>query len=306
MKNNILRFLIITFVAVGLVFGSGMTVNAEGPFNIREGAEDENKYGYLHYLEDPTEEDIQFIQDVIDSNGFSPEVEAEMQAAVNEARAKLNGQASEPVTEQSQALVSTPAPATTPKKCEHDYVSEIVKLPTCEAEGEMRYKCSLCGDKYTEPVPIVLCEFIQEMTKNPTCTEQGEITYTCIMCGASKTEKVDMLEHEEGVWSMTKQVTCLENGERVLTCKHCGEILQTDVVMTPGHTASEWEIYKQPGIFTPGENIKKCISCDTIIESVAAAPHIQNPAVIGIIVVASLAFIVTLSIVVKRRRRRQK
>lgn len=35
-------------------------------------------------------------------------------------------------------------------KCEHEYISKVTKEATYEAEGEMEYTCSKCGDVYTE------------------------------------------------------------------------------------------------------------------------------------------------------------
>jgi len=37
-------------------------------------------------------------------------------------------------------------------ECEHDYISKVTKEATYEAEGQMEYACSKCGDAYTETI----------------------------------------------------------------------------------------------------------------------------------------------------------
>ena len=37
-------------------------------------------------------------------------------------------------------------------KCEHDYIAEVTKEATYDAEGQTQYTCSKCGDTYTEAI----------------------------------------------------------------------------------------------------------------------------------------------------------
>ena len=36
---------------------------------------------------------------------------------------------------------------------EHQYNAILTTEPTCSADGETTYPCSVCGDTYTEPIP---------------------------------------------------------------------------------------------------------------------------------------------------------
>ena len=40
-----------------------------------------------------------------------------------------------------------------PSKCSHTYTSTVTAEPTCTADGETTYTCTICGDTYTEPIP---------------------------------------------------------------------------------------------------------------------------------------------------------
>lgn len=55
--------------------------------------------------------------------------------------------------------------------CEHDYSSSVVKEATYEAEGEMSYTCTNCGDSYTEVIAklekhVVPTEVLEETLAN--------------------------------------------------------------------------------------------------------------------------------------------
>ena len=96
---------------------------------------------------------------------------------------------------------------------DHIYDGVVTTAPTCGAEGEMTYTCTVCGDSYTEAVPATGehtydhdcdatcngCDFLREVaphpyvgeiTTAPTCGKEGVKTYTCAVCGDSYTETV--------------------------------------------------------------------------------------------------------------------
>ena len=53
--------------------------------------------------------------------------------------------------------------------CDHNYVGEQTKAPTCTEAGENTFTCSKCGDSYTESIPAVGHNFV-----NGTCTNCGQ------------------------------------------------------------------------------------------------------------------------------------
>ena len=56
--------------------------------------------------------------------------------------------------------------------CEHDYVQTVTTEPTCTAEGEASYTCSICGSTYTSPIPALGHTL-------------DESTGTCARCGTA-------------------------------------------------------------------------------------------------------------------------
>lgn len=56
------------------------------------------------------------------------------------------------------------------QECIHDYVSIIIKQPTCQEAGTKEYKCNECGDTYTEEIDLIKHEY-----------HEGK----CVHCGAT-------------------------------------------------------------------------------------------------------------------------
>ncbi len=142
------------------------------------------------------------------SDGYGGETQEEIDAqfraqnpeamAANDARLATSAAASGPATTTGNSTSSE----TVEKACEHKYVSEIKKEPTETEEGEITYTCYLCGDTYTEAIPVKGSEdYIVEVTKESTCTETGETTYICE--NYSYTEEILSFEHIPGEWEVT-------------------------------------------------------------------------------------------------------
>lgn len=116
----------------------------------------------------------------------------------------------------------------------HDYQLVSDMTPSCTDLGMKTYKCTRCGDIYTETYGQLLDHnYVGAVTKKPTCTEPGMITYTCSVCGDSYTEPIPMLQHEYGAWIVETPakpgVTRLEYKE----CALCGERIYETIPALP-------------------------------------------------------------------------
>ena len=100
-------------------------------------------------------------------------------------------------------------------KTGHDFGDgEIVKAPSCNEGGVIRYTCS-CGYSYDEGVaPAHNAMNDGEVTTEPTCTEPGVITYTCTECGEGYTEEIPALGH-------TLSYKDNGNGTHTVSCSEC-------------------------------------------------------------------------------------
>ncbi|MCD8381169.1 MAG: S-layer homology domain-containing protein, partial [Lachnospiraceae bacterium] len=77
----------------------------------------------------------------------------------------------------------------------HTWDDGVVTVEPTETEtGVKTYTCTVCGDTYTEVIPVTHTHvYTSEVTKEATCTEEGIITYTC-SCGDTYTETIAKLE----------------------------------------------------------------------------------------------------------------
>ncbi|MGN1203971.1 MAG: Ig domain-containing protein, partial [Lachnospiraceae bacterium] len=106
--------------------------------------------------------------------------------------------------------------------CEHIYNEGVVtKEATCTEPGVKTFTCTLCGDAYTEDIPLKDHEYANTSVTAPTCTEKGYTTHTCT-CGDSYVDTyVDALGHAWGEWITTKEPTETETGEKKHICSRC-------------------------------------------------------------------------------------
>lgn len=137
--------------------------------------------------------------------------------------------------------------------CEHKWNDGVItEDPSCAAEGQRKYTCTLCGTIKTESIPKLdthdfdywkpfdnechkrichLCniEETQEhvlddcvITKEATCTEEGVKTYTCGQCRGTVTEAIAATGHSYGQWVQVKAPTYDEPGLEEQECDNCG------------------------------------------------------------------------------------
>ena len=97
---------------------------------------------------------------------------------------------------------------------------DITKQPDCGNTGIKTYTCSVCGDTYTETLPIIgEHSHTGKVTTNATCLKAGVMTYTC-KCGDSYTEAIPATGHNYKSEYIEK--TEFEEGYTLFTCENCG------------------------------------------------------------------------------------
>ncbi len=157
-------------------------------------------------------------------------------------------------------------------KCEdgaHEYVAEVKTAASCTEEGVRKYKCSICGDSYTEPIEKLEHDYV-ESVQDPTCTEEGVRTFTCSLCGDVYTEPIGKLEHD--YVESVKDPTCTKEGVKTFTCSLCGDTY-TETISMIDHKYKE-SVRKQPTCTEDGVRAFVCSLCgDTNTESIASTGH---------------------------------
>lgn len=124
---------------------------------------------------------------------------------------------------------------------------EVTKAPTCSAEGEMTYTCTVCKEATkTESIavdPEAHAWDEGKVTTYPKCdgTREGVVTYTCTLCGDTKTEAYtgDVVEHNYGAWTVTTPATCVAEGVESRVCSWCGKTETKAIAIDPA--AHAWD-----------------------------------------------------------------
>ncbi len=141
----------------------------------------------------------------------------------------------------------------------HNYELVDSKEVTHAEDGYSKYKCTKCGDTYTDTVK---CEghswYVTEEVK-PTCTKAGKTVRACRGCDEIKTEEQKALGHNMK-YTVTREPTCTEAGERTGKCSTCGET-ETEIIKATGHSLEE-KILTEPSCEEKGAGEKACTSCD--------------------------------------------
>ena len=105
-------------------------------------------------------------------------------------------------------------------KVDHVCTAEVT-APTCELPGYTTYTCH-CGYNYVGDVVAALGHTYESVVTEPTCDRMGYTTHTCATCGHSYVDTyVAALDHEFEM-TVTLEATCVSEGEATFTCVHEG------------------------------------------------------------------------------------
>ena len=164
------------------------------------------------------------------------------------------------IRENDSTQSEAPVSQNTVKSCSHEYVDTVTKEATCAEEGIMTFKCSKCGDTYTQAISATGNHTYENtITKEATCTEIGEMTYICSVCGDTYVEEIPATGHEYSS-TVPKKATCLVPGEQLYACSSCGDTY-TEEIPALGHIPGEPIVTKEAGLFTTGEKVTICVTC---------------------------------------------
>ncbi len=183
--------------------------------------------------------------------------------------------------------------------CTHKYYCEAHKDSTCVSEGYNTYKCSLCGNKYTENLPLLSHSYSAYTLKDATCTTAGSVEYVC-SCSKSYTVSKPPIghnfnnkasrsitnefkcnnclcsfsaEHEHVFNDTVISPTCEQHGYTVRKCALCDFSYDVDIISCKGHTYTTMSTVN-PTCFEDGYIVKKCDACQTeVTETISKLEH---------------------------------
>ncbi len=117
----------------------------------------------------------------------------------------------------------------------HSYALAGSTAATCTEAQNNTYKCSTCGDTYTESEGspkghnIEGVEAVNVLVPGKTCVYYQN--YQCKDCPQIVTAEETVTNHETWTASITSHATCTEVGEKLLTCAACGETKTEDIAI---------------------------------------------------------------------------
>lgn len=118
---------------------------------------------------------------------------------------------------------------------DHEHVEGdgiVTKAATCKENGEMTYKCTICGEVVRTDVIAKTAEHTYndgEITTAATCTTTGVKTFTCTVCGETKTEEIEALGHDFHGEETIEAATCVKTGTKLVQCTRCDELEETEL-----------------------------------------------------------------------------
>ncbi len=105
----------------------------------------------------------------------------------------------------------------------HSYTSSITKAATCTQTGIKTFKCSTCGNTYTETIPATGHKEVIDKAIAATCKSEGKTQGShCSVCGYVIKAQTVIKKTPHTYTSTVKDPTCTENGAKIYTCSVCG------------------------------------------------------------------------------------
>lgn len=122
---------------------------------------------------------------------------------------------------------------------EHNYVKIAGKASSCSEEGYETFRCSGCGDEYTENLPYLehnLGEYT--LVRAATCKADGLEEAICADCGAHISKKIDKstADHVTVTIDAVKPTCTKDGSSEGLFCRVCQKyIVKPEIIDATGH-----------------------------------------------------------------------
>ena len=144
----------------------------------------------------------------------------------------------------------------------------VTKDPTCQAQGQVLYTCTTCGQTKTEAINTIDHFYRNVSIVAPTCTADGSITYTCSMCNGTKTEVVTARHTYHATVDIVAD--CYNKGQISFKCD-CGAT-DTPKVTDYVHKFTT-QVTVEPTHDTEGVLTKTCSVCNTVETEAIPVKH---------------------------------
>lgn len=168
----------------------------------------------------------------------------------------------------------------------HKYTSIITKQPTGSQPGVRTYTCTVCGNTYTESIPVTgnnsnpgtstnpgttkpetphTHQYETKVIKAPTCKSTGTSQEVCSICSAVRSGSTKTISKTtDHTWEeKTTPATCTNTGSSWQQCSVCGTRRNQKIIPKTDHSYVEGAIVRQPTVTRTGERVDRCSVCGT-------------------------------------------
>ncbi|MBR3835248.1 MAG: dockerin type I repeat-containing protein [Clostridia bacterium] len=149
----------------------------------------------------------------------------------------------------------------------HSYAFEVTTAATCVTKGVKTYTC-VCGDTYTEELPLIDHKYVHRTSEPATCTSSGKSHYRCSVCGDSYIKYTPAALGHSLHKEIVKSATCKEDGLGVTTCNRCDYYEEKIIKSANQHTWTDWEYLIYPTGWSDGLEMRVCTTCSMKEEKV--------------------------------------
>ena len=112
----------------------------------------------------------------------------------------------------------------------HSWYVKAETPATCTERGTKTWKCTLCGQQYSEVYKPLGHDWDEGRVTTSACEQEGVKTYTCRRCGATYTEAIPVTGHDWDEGVVTAEPQGLTPGIKTYTCRHDASHIRTEEI----------------------------------------------------------------------------
>ncbi len=160
----------------------------------------------------------------------------------------------------------------------HNYIADTTTA-TCTTGGRTTYRCTHCGDSYTDAYtePLGHSWDLGTVITPATCTTDGVKEHRCTRCSATTLEAIPANGHDYD--EIVTPATCQTEGTITRRCKNCGESKTIGYMAALGHAWDGGTAVTVSNCTGDGVTEYRCTRCDAhYLAADSAAGHTPGPA----------------------------
>ena len=108
------------------------------------------------------------------------------------------------------------------------------------------------------------------VAEEPGCLSEGKMLYKCTVCGETKTEPIPAHGHDDGKWHVAKPATYTKTGLKELRCTRCDAVLDTEMIPKVDYNGTPTPIKNMTLAYTQkqytGKALKPAVTVTAVLD----------------------------------------